>query len=76
MLDALRVTYQTDEKRCKLSGSLGIAFAPEPGQDLDTLYDRVDQALYQAKRSGKNCYAIYNPSRGNNSRPCIPGRRC
>ena len=64
VLDALRVTYQTDEKRCELSGSLGIAFAPEHGQDLDTLYDRVDQALYQAKRSGKNCYAIYTPQSG------------
>ncbi|MDQ3607512.1 MAG: diguanylate cyclase, partial [Actinomycetota bacterium] len=31
--------------------SLGVAAAPP--EDLDTLLDRADQALYQAKRAGR-----------------------
>ena len=33
--------------------SVGIAFAPEAGSCYMDLYKRADQALYQAKRSGK-----------------------
>jgi diguanylate cyclase (GGDEF)-like protein len=35
--------------------SLGIASFPEDGSNKRALIERADQALYQAKRSGKNC---------------------
>ena len=36
------------------SVSIGISLYPENGSDLNTLYEAADQAMYQAKRSGKN----------------------
>lgn len=36
-----------------ISISIGIAMAPEDGDCYMDLYKRADQALYQAKRSGK-----------------------
>ncbi len=42
-----------------LSVSVGVAFAPLHGLDFDTLYAKADNALYNAKRFGKNKYAIY-----------------
>lgn len=41
-----------------VSISIGIAYA-EAGEELRALYDKADQALYQAKRNGKNQYAFY-----------------
>jgi diguanylate cyclase (GGDEF)-like protein len=34
--------------------SLGLAVFPEDGDDIPTLIQRADQALYQAKRQGRN----------------------
>ncbi len=39
--------------------SLGIAIAPIHGTTFRELYDASDRALYLAKRSGKNKYALY-----------------
>lgn len=41
----------------KITISLGISWA-RPGQSIDDLIDLADQALYQAKRSGRNRVAI------------------
>ena len=35
--------------------SIGLASYPEDGVSKRALVERADQALYQAKRSGKNC---------------------
>ncbi len=37
-----------------LSGSLGISIYPENGDTVEKLYAKADEALYQAKRRGKN----------------------
>ena len=42
-----------------LSGSIGISLYPGNGRTLDELYAKADNALYIAKRSGKNQY-IYS----------------
>ncbi len=39
--------------------SAGIAFAPQDGDNFMELYQKVDFALYQVKRSGRNGYRIY-----------------
>lgn len=39
-----------------LSGSVGISLYPRDGTTMDELYSRSDEALYEAKRTGKNKY--------------------
>ena len=40
--------------------SIGIAFYPEDGKDLQSLLKAADTALYTAKDHGKNQYAFYS----------------
>lgn len=43
------------------SVSVGIAVCPDDGDDFETLYRRVDIALYSVKATGKNNFAFYSP---------------
>lgn len=42
-----------------VSCSMGIVRIPEDGHEFQTLYYKADQALYEAKRSGKARYVVY-----------------
>lgn len=42
-----------------VSASIGVSTYPEHGQDGDALLSLADQAMYLAKRSGKNQFAVY-----------------
>jgi two-component system cell cycle response regulator len=43
------------EQALAVTISLGLSTYPEDGGTKRLLIERADQALYQAKRSGKNC---------------------
>lgn len=43
-----------------LSGSIGISIYPEDGETIEKLYEKADEALYQAKRHGKNQFIFAN----------------
>ncbi|MCL5064339.1 MAG: GGDEF domain-containing protein [Firmicutes bacterium] len=43
-----------------LSFSAGVAYYPEHGQDIETLYAQADQALYRAKSAGRVRWALAN----------------
>lgn len=45
-------------EKIKITCSVGIAAAAR-GETFENLYPKADIALYQAKKSGKNCYMIY-----------------
>ena len=47
---------------CSSSCSIGVAFAPEHGISYNNLFQHADQALYEAKKLGKNRFSIYNES--------------
>ena len=46
--------FTTDDSRIGVTVSMGIAMIPSDGADFDTLYKKVDAALYRRKEQGKN----------------------
>jgi len=58
---ALAKPYIIDDKYHLITASSGATLYPEDDADLDTLLRHADQAMYQAKLSGKNRYHLFNP---------------
>ena len=55
-LQALRAPFGEGRKRGRLSGSIGIAFAPQDGTDETSLLRKADAAMYVAKSQGGDRY--------------------
>jgi len=51
-VEALQLDH--DGQPVPVTMSLGLAVFPEDGDNIPTLIQRADQALYQAKRQGRN----------------------
>ena len=51
--------FDLDGKPASIGTSIGIAFAPEHGDDPEELLKRADMALYAAKGAGRNDYRIF-----------------
>ena len=49
-----------DEREILLTASLGGSLYPRDGLDGETLIRYADMAMYQAKRSGRNRFALYD----------------
>ncbi|HDG67595.1 MAG TPA: GGDEF domain-containing protein, partial [candidate division Zixibacteria bacterium] len=49
-------------KQIKLGCSIGVAIFPANGEDVDTLFERADEALYISKHQGKGRVTIYPES--------------
>ena len=45
--------------------SIGAAYYPDHGMNFDELYHSADEALYEAKRQGRNTYVIYHQEKEN-----------
>jgi len=43
-----------------VSASIGVAVYPDDGRDADTLLSNADEAMYAAKKKGKNCFQYYS----------------
>jgi diguanylate cyclase (GGDEF)-like protein/PAS domain S-box-containing protein len=50
--------FAIDNHRIKIGTSIGIALFPDSGDNQDRIIQMADQALYSAKRSGRNTYRI------------------
>ena len=48
-----------NNKKCVISASVGVAIYPEAGIDFKNLYKNADDALYQAKKSGKDIWRLF-----------------
>lgn len=51
---------QLDQGELPLSVSVGVAAAPQDGQDVPSLLRNGDAAMYRAKQRGRNGYAMYS----------------
>jgi diguanylate cyclase (GGDEF)-like protein len=60
ILANLREPFSVDEMRLEIDASIGIAVHPVHGDDVETLVQRADIAMYSAKQSGRG-YAIFEP---------------
>lgn len=59
VLAALEVPFQISQHSLYVGGSVGIALYPRHGKDVQTLVQRADVAMYNAKRKN-NGYAVYS----------------
>jgi diguanylate cyclase (GGDEF)-like protein/PAS domain S-box-containing protein len=58
---ALATPFLLAEGTANLSASIGVTMYPMDGADPDTLIRHADQAMYLAKESGRNRYALFDP---------------
>ncbi|MFO7568434.1 MAG: EAL domain-containing protein [Smithellaceae bacterium] len=60
ILNLFREPFQLLEKEIFISASIGIAFYPDDGEDVETLLKNADAAMYKAKEVGKNTFRYYS----------------
>jgi len=58
LLNLICKPYVIDGKKLTIGCSIGIAFYPKDGEEVDKLVSRADEAMYCAKSSGGDCYNI------------------
>jgi diguanylate cyclase (GGDEF)-like protein len=52
--------FQLPGHRVEIGTSIGIAMAPEHGNDQEQLLKKADLALYRSKSAGRNCSNVYD----------------
>ncbi len=61
LLSACSEPLVTLDARLQLSTSIGVTLYPDDGVDAEVLLRHADQALYRAKRDGKNRWVLFDP---------------
>jgi diguanylate cyclase (GGDEF)-like protein len=61
MLEVIREPYRIEGHNLVLSGSIGVAVAPNDGDNADRLLKNADMALSCAKADGKGTYRFFEP---------------
>ncbi len=56
---SMQATHMLQGEERAISGSVGLAYAPQHGTTFDELYAHSDDAMYHAKNHGKNKYCVY-----------------
>lgn len=59
ILNAVGAPFQLAGRKIDISCSIGIAIFPDDAEEAASLLKRADQAMYQAKRQGRNQYVRY-----------------
>ncbi len=62
ILRELAGEFRLGAESAYVSASIGIAFFPDHGEDMDALISCADHAMYDAKNSGGNRFVIYRDS--------------
>lgn len=62
LLKRLAQPYLLSNELIYSSVSIGVAISPEHGSSVENLLKNADQALFCAKRNGRNCYSFYTES--------------
>jgi diguanylate cyclase (GGDEF)-like protein/PAS domain S-box-containing protein len=59
LLQGFSSPFKIAEHELSVTLSIGIAIYPQDGEDAETLVKNADAALYRAKSSGKNNFALF-----------------
>lgn len=59
VLDLLTRPYVIDGLELNVGSSIGISLFPRDGEDIETLVQRADAAMYGAKEGGRNRYQFF-----------------
>jgi diguanylate cyclase (GGDEF)-like protein len=62
VLSAVAQPYNLGADRVYVTGSVGVTFYPDDARNSEELLKNVDQAMYAAKRQGRNCGHFFTPS--------------
>ena len=63
ILNELSKPFQIKHEFVDISGSIGITLCPQDGIEPNGLLGQADQALYDAKNSGRNQYKMYSSNK-------------
>lgn len=63
LLAELSLPYQIDQRQISMSASIGVSMYPRDDHSPDALLRYADQAMYQAKISGRNRYHLFDAQR-------------
>lgn len=62
ILESVKKPFMLDNHEVRITTSIGISNYPDDGEDIETLIEYADKAMYQAKKDGRNNYLRYKPS--------------
>lgn len=60
LLRTIQLPYRIDGDFIQLGASMGVTIYPLDQADADTLLRHADQAMYQAKQTGRNRYSVFD----------------
>jgi len=60
ILSLFKEPFQIEDREIFISTSIGIAFYPDDGNDVEALLKNADIAMYKAKDVGKNTFRYYS----------------
>ena len=62
ILDTLARPFTLGEDQAYVSASVGITVYPDDAESIEDLLKNADQAMYAAKRAGRNRYSYFTPA--------------
>lgn len=61
LLSLFNKNLELYNKQISITASIGVTLYPKDGADSGTIMKNVDSAMYEAKKLGKNRFALYSP---------------
>ncbi|NJA89674.1 EAL domain-containing protein [Rhodocyclus tenuis] len=62
ILRRLAAPFRLPDETAYVSASIGVTLFPDDARDIDALLKNADQAMYAAKRQGRNRYSYFTPA--------------
>ncbi len=64
LLASVGKPIQSEGHQVSVTPSIGVSIFPDYGSTPEVLVDQADQAMYDAKKSGKNAVRFFSPDLG------------